>query len=53
MSIAKAIYGYVFGSIYQYFGSYTIFTVSLILVLIAIVILFRTQRFAHLDAIEE
>lgn len=53
MSIAKAIYGYVFGSIYQYFGSYTIFTVSLILVLIAIVILFRTQHFAHLDAIEE
>lgn len=45
MSIAKAIYGYAFGTIYQYFGSYNIFLMSGIIVLIALVLIITTKRF--------
>lgn len=45
MSIAKAIYGYAFGSIYQYFGSYNIFLISGIIVVFALVLIITTKRF--------
>ena len=48
MSIAKAIYGYIFGSIYQYFGSYKIFLISAIIVVIALVIIVTTKRFDNI-----
>ena len=48
MSIAKAIYGYIFGSIYQYFGAYKIFLISAIIVVIALVIIVTTKRFDNI-----
>ena len=48
MSIAKAIYGYIFGSIYQYFGSYKIFLISAIIVVVALVIIVTTKRFDNI-----
>ena len=48
MSIAKAIYGYIFGSIYLYFGSYKIFLISAIIVVIALVIIVTTKRFDNI-----
>lgn len=48
MSIAKAIYGYIFGSIYQYFGSYKIFLISAIIVVIALIIIVTTKRFDNI-----
>lgn len=50
MSIGKAIYGYVFGSVYQYFGSYTIFLISAIVVTGAVIIIIFTKRFDEVDA---
>lgn len=48
MSIAKAIYGYAFGSIYQYFGSYNIFLISGIIVVVALVLIITTKRFDNI-----
>ncbi|MEG0366099.1 MAG: MFS transporter [Coprobacillus sp.] len=45
MSIAKAIYGYAFGTIYQYLGSYQIFFISGIIVVIGIILIVTTKRF--------
>ncbi len=50
MSIAKAIYGYIFGSVYQYFGSFNIFLISAIIVTIAVVMILYTKRFDEADA---
>lgn len=47
MSIAKAIYGYIFGVIYQYFGSYNIFLVSAIIVCIALILVLTTHNFDY------
>ena len=45
MSIAKAIYGYAFGAVYQYIGSYQIFLISAIIVTVALVLIVTTKRF--------
>ncbi|MEG0452400.1 MAG: MFS transporter [Coprobacillus sp.] len=45
MSIAKAIYGYAFGTIYQYLGSFQIFFISGIIVVIGIILIITTKRF--------
>ena len=49
MSIGKAIYGYLFGAIYQYFGSYNIFLISGIIVVIGVILVATTKRFDEAD----
>ncbi|MEG0366266.1 MAG: MFS transporter, partial [Coprobacillus sp.] len=49
MSIGKAVYGYIFGSIYQYLGSYQIFLIGAVIVSIAIIIIITTKRFNDVD----
>lgn len=49
ISIGKAIYGYIFGSVYQYLGSYRIFFISGIFVVIAIILTILTNRFDEAD----
>lgn len=44
MNIGKAIFGYVFGNVYQYFGSYRLFLISATIVSVAIVIILFTKR---------
>lgn len=44
MNIGKAIFGYIFGNIYQYYGSYCIFMISGIIVVFAVVIITFTKR---------
>lgn len=51
ISIGKAIYGYVFGSVYQFFGSYYIFLISGVIVVIAIILIMTTKRFDEADRI--
>jgi Major Facilitator Superfamily. len=49
MSIAKAIYGYVFGFIYQYLGSDKIFLFSGVIVVVCIIMVLFTKRFDEAD----
>lgn len=49
MNIGKAIYSYVFGLVYQYFGSYQIFLVSGMIVVICILMVLFTKRFDEVD----
>ena len=49
MSIGKAIYGYVFGVVYQYYGSDKIFLISGIIVIICIIMVTFTKRFDEAD----
>lgn len=49
MSIGKAIYGYVFGYIYQFHGSFRLFLVSAIIVTVAVIIIAFTHQFDRLD----
>lgn len=44
MNIGKAIFGYVFGNVYQYYGSYNLFLIGAIIVSIAIVMILFTKR---------
>lgn len=49
MSIGKAIYGYVFGFVYQYYGSDKIFLISGIIVIVCIIMVTFTKRFDEAD----
>ncbi len=49
MSVAKAIYGYVFGLVYQYLGSDKIFLLSGVIVVISILMVLFTKRFDEAD----
>lgn len=49
MSIGKAILGYIFGFIYQYYGSFRIFLISAIIVSGAVILIALTKRFDQLD----
>ena len=53
MSIAKAIYGYLFGVIYQYYGSYRIFLAGAIIVTIALILVMTTHNFDHIQHHQE
>lgn len=44
MNIGKAIFGYIFGNVYQYYGSYKLFLIGAIIVSIAIVMILFTKR---------
>lgn len=44
MNIGKAIFGYVFGNVYQYYGSYNLFLIGAIIVTLAIVMILFTKR---------
>lgn len=48
-SIGTAIYGYIFGFIYEYFSSYTIFLVCTICLILALVLLIRNKNFDDVD----
>lgn len=45
ISIGKAIFGYIFGFVYQYYGSYQIFFIGAIVVTISIIIILFTKKF--------
>ncbi len=47
MNISKAILGYVYGMIYQYIGSNTIFLVSAVIVSVAAVVILTTKRLGN------
>lgn len=49
MSIGKAIFGYIFGFIYQYFGSYQIFMISGIIIVVGVILVLTTKRFDIVD----
>lgn len=44
MNIGKAVFGYIFGNVYYYFGSYRLFLIGAIIVSIAIVMILFTKR---------
>lgn len=44
MNIGKAIFGYIFGNVYQYYGSYKLFLIGAIIVSIAILMILFTKR---------
>lgn len=47
MNISKAILGYIYGMIYQYIGSSTIFLVSAVIVTVAAVIILTSKRLGN------
>ena len=49
INIGNAIFGYLFGIIYQYMGSYQIFFASGIFVVIGVVMILTTHRFSEID----
>lgn len=53
LNIGKAIFGYIFGNIYESQGSFAIYRIGLIFVIIAFIILLRTKQFDELDALED
>lgn len=50
MTISRAIFGYIFGFVYQYGSSYIIFILSTAAFVVALLILIRTKRFDNMDA---
>lgn len=49
MNLGKAAYGYIFGVVYQYLGSFYIFMFSGIIVVISILLIIYTKRFKKAD----
>lgn len=50
MSIGRAIFGYIFGFVYQYGNSYIIYMLGTAAFVVALLILLRTKRFDIMDA---
>lgn len=50
MSIGRAIFGYIFGFVYQYGNSYMIFMICTAIFIGTLLILLRTKRFDEIDA---
>ena len=50
MSMGKAIFGYIFGVVYQYGNSYMIFMICTALFIVALLILLRTKCFDDIDS---
>lgn len=49
LSIGKAAYGYIFGMLYEHASSFAIFGISLVFLVIALLLVFTTKRFQHVD----
>lgn len=49
-ALSRAVFGYLWGAIYQYFGSYTIFAVEAVVALVALGIAFRNRFLKQVDA---
>lgn len=52
MSIGRAVFGYIFGFVYQYGNSYIIFMLSTAAFVVALLILLRTKRFDNMETNE-
>lgn len=50
LSIGKAIYGYIFGVVYEIWGSFVMFGICLIPLIIAFVMISRTKCFDEIDS---
>ena len=50
MSIGRAIFGYIFGVVYQYGNSYMIFMICTVIFIGTLLILLRTKRFDEIDS---
>lgn len=48
VSLGRAIYSYVFGVVYEQFGSYTIYRIGAVIALLAIIVILKTKHFDHM-----
>ena len=48
VSLGRAIYSYLFGMVYEQFGSYTIYRIGAIIAFIAILVVLKTKHFDHM-----
>lgn len=49
MSISRALFGYIFGVVYEYGNSYVIFMISTAAFIVALILLLRTKRFDNMN----